>query len=82
MTTGEGRADPHHQSVERVRAWVCACGNAPCDGLDCGVMLNPPRRKPAPKSADELASIRAKAWATRRARATLSAINPNKEADQ
>jgi hypothetical protein len=35
-------------------------------GLDDGPPLNPPRRKPSPKSADETSDIRARAWATRR----------------
>jgi len=47
----------------------CVCGLTPCSGLDCGPYLpgRAPRKKPAPKSADELRAIRAKAWATRRA---------------
>lgn len=47
----------------------CICGNAPCDGLDCGVWLpgRAPRNKSAPKSPEEMAAIRAQAWATRRA---------------
>lgn len=38
-------------------------------GLDDGPWLpgKGPRAKPAPKSKEELAAIRAKAWATRRA---------------
>jgi len=45
----------------------------PCDDqhrLECGVYLpgEAPRRKPAKKTPEELAAIRAKAWATRRAR--------------
>lgn len=49
---------------------VCICGNTPCDGLDCGPYLPgaAPRKKMMPKSPDELARIRAKAWETRRAR--------------
>lgn len=37
-------------------------------GLDDGPWLpgQQPRKKPAPKSPDEMAAIRAKAWATRR----------------
>jgi len=35
-------------------------------GLDDGPLLNPPRKKPAPKPADETAEIRARAWETRR----------------
>ena len=35
-------------------------------GLDDGPPLNPPRKKPALKSAEEVAAIRARAWATRR----------------
>lgn len=35
-------------------------------GLDDGPPVNPERRKPAPKSAEEYAAIRARAWATRR----------------
>jgi hypothetical protein len=40
-------------------------------GLDDGPYLpgRAPRKKPAPKSPEELAAIRAKAWATRRAKA-------------
>lgn len=46
----------------------CICGHQPCDGLDCGVYLSgrAPRRKPAPKLPEEMADIRARAWATRR----------------
>lgn len=48
----------------------CECGHVPCDGLDCGVYLpgRAPRKRPEPKSAATLATIRARAWATRRAR--------------
>lgn len=48
--------------------WHCTCGHTPCDGLDCGVYLpgQAPRRKPVPKSPEEMAAIRARAWATRR----------------
>ncbi len=46
--------------------WSCVCGAVPCVGLDCGVLLEPPRKKPAPKTAEEVRAIRAKAWATRR----------------
>jgi hypothetical protein len=45
-------------------------------GLDDGPYLpgyGPPRKKPAPKTAEELRAIRAKAWATRRAK--LGAIS-------
>ena len=35
-------------------------------GLDDGPPINPPRRKPAPKSPAEVAAIRAVAWTTRR----------------
>ena len=54
---------------------VCDCGMAPLmagwqggGGVDDGPFLPgyPPKRKPAPKSAEELKVIRAKAWATRR----------------
>ena len=40
----------------------------PCDGLDCGVWLpgQAPRKQAAKKSPDEMADIRARAWATRR----------------
>lgn len=43
----------------------------PLDHLDQGVWLpgKQPRKKPEPKSKEELAAIRAKAWATRRAKA-------------
>lgn len=39
-------------------------------GLDDGPWLpgHGPRRKPAPKPPEELAAIRARAWATRRAK--------------
>ena len=49
--------------------WVCVCNNTPCDGLDCGVPIpgRAPRRRPAPKTPEQLATIRAKAWATHRA---------------
>lgn len=49
-------------------AALCICGNTPCDGLDCGPYLpgRAPRKVPAPKSPEQLAEIRAKAWATRR----------------
>lgn len=41
----------------------------PLDHLDQGVWLpgKQPRKKPEPKTKEELAAIRAKAWATRRA---------------
>lgn len=39
--------------------WECICGNDPCNGLDCGVVEE--RKKPAPKSQEEMAAIRAKA---------------------
>ena len=35
-------------------------------GLDDGPPLYPQRKKPAPKSADEIRSIRNRAWETRR----------------
>lgn len=35
-------------------------------GLDDGPPLNPPRKKPAAKSAEETRAIRMRAWATRR----------------
>lgn len=35
-------------------------------GLDDGPPLNPPRKRPAPKPADEIRETRARAWATRR----------------
>lgn len=48
--------------------WYCECGHDPCDCLDCGVYLpgQEPRRKPKPKSAEEITEIRTRAWATRR----------------
>lgn len=48
--------------------WHCTCARTPCDGLDCGVWLpgQPPRKVPAPKTPEQMASIRARAWATRR----------------
>ena len=48
--------------------WHCTCNRNPCDGLDCGVWLpgQAPREQAAKKSPDELADIRARAWATRR----------------
>lgn len=56
---------------------TCGCGatfvhdhQLDNSGLDDGPLLpgRGPRKKPAPKSAEEMAAIRAKAWATRRAR--------------
>lgn len=35
-------------------------------GLDDGPPLHAPRKRPAPKSGDEMRDIRARAWATRR----------------
>lgn len=35
-------------------------------GLDDGPPLYTPRKKPTPKSAEEMRDIRARAWATRR----------------
>jgi len=48
-------------------AWPCHHG-AECDrrGLDCGPDQS--RKKAAPKPAAEMADIRARAWATRRAK--------------
>jgi len=50
-----------------MRVWHCIHG-AECDGtgLDCGPDQS--RKKPAPKSADEMKRIRAQAWATRRSK--------------
>jgi len=56
---------------------VCGGSGAPHEhkddltGLDDGPYLIgcAPRRKPAPKTPEQLRAIRAKAWATRRARA-------------
>jgi len=50
--------------------WHCECGNAPCNGLDCGVYLpgRAPRKQSAPKPPAVMAEIRARAWATRRAK--------------
>ncbi len=52
---------------------ICGCETAFAhdhradnSGLDDGPPLHAPRKKPAPKSADEMREIRAKAWATRR----------------
>lgn len=52
---------------EPLRRWPCVHGTD-CDGtgLDCGPDQS--RKKPAPKSADELSDIRARAWETRRAK--------------
>lgn len=36
-------------------------------GLDDGPPLHAERKRPAPKSADEMREIRSRAWATRRA---------------
>jgi len=46
----------------------CVCGCEPCSGLDCGPFLprQAPRKRPEPKGADEVKTIRAAAWATRR----------------
>lgn len=40
----------------------CICGTDPCSGLDCGPYLpgEAPRKKMAPKSAAEMAAIRAR----------------------
>ena len=47
--------------------WPCIHGaSCPGTGLDCGPDQS--RKKPAPKSPGELKSIRARAWATRRAK--------------
>jgi hypothetical protein len=46
--------------------WHCHCGLEPCAGLDCGVLLSPPRKKPTPKLPEEVRQIRRKAWETRR----------------
>lgn len=48
--------------------WRCLCNRTPCTGLNCGVWLpgHGPRKKPKPKTPEQLAEIRAKAWATRR----------------
>lgn len=50
-----------------MKSWPCIHG-AGCDGsgLDCGPDQS--RKKPAPKTPAELAEIRARAWATRRAK--------------
>lgn len=50
-----------------VDRWPCIHG-AECDGdgLDCGPDQS--RKKPAPKSPEEMADIRARAWAARRAK--------------
>lgn len=37
-------------------------------GIDDGPPLHPARKKPAPKSPEEMRDIRARAWATRRAK--------------
>lgn len=37
-------------------------------GLDDGPIINPPRKRPAPKSPDALSAIRKRAWKTRRAK--------------
>lgn len=37
-------------------------------GLDDGPELHPARKKPPPKSPEAIADIRARAWATRRAK--------------
>mgnify|MGYP007086365252 CR=1 FL=1 len=49
------------------RSWPCLHG-AECagTGIDCGPDTS--RKKPAPKTAEELSDIRARAWATRRAK--------------
>ena len=48
--------------------WKCTCGHDPCDGLECGVYLpgREPRRKPTPRTPEEISAIRAQAWTTRR----------------
>lgn len=47
--------------------WPCIHGaDCPGDGLDCGPDTR--RKRPAPKPVAELSEIRARAWATRRAK--------------
>lgn len=50
----------------------CICRQIPCAGLDCGVYLpgRAPRKPLPPKTAAEHAETRAKAWATRRTKAS------------
>jgi len=64
--------------------WSCTCARSPCDGLDCGVYLpgRAPRRAAAPKSAAQNAEIRARAWATRRMKATTASANGYEAAEQ
>lgn len=49
-------------------AGECVCDHNPCDGLDCGVFLpgQQPRKRPALKTPEQMADIRARAWETRR----------------
>jgi hypothetical protein len=74
-----GRADPDTRrpsgrgwKVSRRKAVGPARPDLPLDHLDQGVWLPgyEPREKPEPKTKEELAQIRAKAWATRRASRT------------
>ena len=53
---------------DKGHVWECVCGHKPCDGLDCGVPNEVPRKKAAPKSPEVMRAIRAQAWATRRAK--------------
>lgn len=48
----------------------CLCGTEPCTGLECGVFLpgQAPRAAGKAKSTLQLRGIRARAWATRRAK--------------
>lgn len=62
--------------IDIVAAYMASFARAPYDsrpdntGLDDGPWLpgQAPRKRPPPKSAAELSDIRARAWATRRAK--------------
>ena len=58
---------PMSSDTRGVERWPCIHGTD-CEGLgiDCGPDQS--RRKPSPKTPLELADIRSRAWATRRAK--------------
>lgn len=58
-------------------SWCLTCGaeetfphdhKADNTGLDDGPLIDPPRKKPAPKPQEVMIQIRMKAWETRRAK--------------
>lgn len=69
-----GNGGTNHRLVAFVQACIAAAipdHKPDLSGLDDGPYLPgcAPRKKPAPKTTEELREIRAKAWATRHARA-------------